>query len=321
MKNEEVALILDSIADGVFTVDKDWKITSFNRAAEEITGTSAEKALGNYCKDIFRTNICDNDCPLKKSIDTGLPIHNKTVMIKNVMGENVPISISTAVLKSNKGTVLGGVETFRDMSIVEELMKKISGQHVLEDIVSKNDIMQDIFKILPDIAQSASTVLIEGESGTGKELFAQAIHNLSPRKKKPFVAINCGAFPDTLLDSELFGHKAGAFTDAKSDKLGRFALAEGGTLFLDEIGDLSPPFQALLLRVLQERQYVPVGGTQSIKTNVRVIAATNKYLHNLVKNEVFREDLYYRVNVVRIEIPPLRKRSEDIPLLVQTFIK
>ena len=162
--------------------------------------------------------------------------------------------------------------------------------------------------------------MIEGDSGTGKELVARAIHNLSPRKDQPFVTVNCGALPDTLLESELFGYRAGAFTDAKKDKPGRFALAEGGTIFLDEIGDVSPALQARLLRVTQEKEYEPLGGTDSVKTNVRLVAATNKNLEELVENGSFRRDLYYRINVMRITLPPLVERKEDIPLLVDHFI-
>jgi transcriptional regulator with PAS, ATPase and Fis domain len=180
--------------------------------------------------------------------------------------------------------------------------------------------MHELFALLPDVAESPSTVLIEGETGTGKELVARAIHNHSPRHEKPFVAVNCGALPDTLLESELFGYKAGAFTDARKDKPGRFAAAEGGTLFLDEIGDVSPALQVRLLRVLQERVYEPLGSVQPVKADVRIIAATNKNLLELVGNGQFREDLYYRINVVKLEIPPLRDRMEDIPLLVEHFI-
>jgi transcriptional regulator with PAS, ATPase and Fis domain len=207
------------------------------------------------------------------------------------------------------------------MSIEEKLRKTIEETYSFEDILSKNHQMQKLFGILPDVANSTSTVLIEGESGTGKEIFARAIHNLSPRKDKPFIAVNCGALPDTLLESELFGYKAGAFTDAKKDKPGRFQQADKGTLFLDEIGDISAAMQVRLLRVLQEKTYEPLGSVESTKADVRVIAATNKKLADLVKEGKFREDLYYRINVVRIMLPPLRERMGDIPLLVTHFIK
>jgi transcriptional regulator with PAS, ATPase and Fis domain len=181
--------------------------------------------------------------------------------------------------------------------------------------------MHDIFAVLPDIAQSDSIVVIEGESGTGKELIAKAIHSLSTRNTKNLVPVNCGALPDNLLESELFGYVAGAFTDAKKDKIGRFAIAEGGTLFLDEIGEISTAMQIKLLRVLQEKEYEPLGSTKQVKTNVRIIVATNKNLSELVKEKVFRADLFYRLNVVTISLPKLCERKEDIPLLVNHFIK
>jgi len=187
-------------------------------------------------------------------------------------------------------------------------------------MVSRSPSMHRIFSILPQVAQSDSTVLIQGETGTGKELLSRAIHELSPRRGKPFIAINCGAFPDTLLESELFGYKAGAFTNAAKDKPGHFAAAEGGTLLLDEIGDLSAAFQVRLLRVLQERTFQPLGGTETVKADVRVIASANKDLADMVKKGTFRQDLFYRINVVRLDLPPLRERKEDIPMLVAHFI-
>jgi transcriptional regulator with PAS, ATPase and Fis domain len=187
-------------------------------------------------------------------------------------------------------------------------------------MVSNSDAMKTIFKILPQVADSDSSVLIEGETGTGKELLARAIHNMSHRKDKPFIAINCGALPDTLLESELFGYKKGAFTNAVKDKPGQFALADGGTIFLDEIGDTSPAFQVSLLRVLQEHEFTPLGALKKERTNIRIIAATNKDLSNLVAQNKFRQDVYYRINVIRFSLPPLRHRMEDIPLLVDRFI-
>ncbi|MBW1932298.1 MAG: sigma 54-interacting transcriptional regulator [Deltaproteobacteria bacterium] len=320
MKSEEQNVILDSITEGVFTVDLEWRITSFNRAAEEITGISRQQAIGQQCKNILRANLCESACALRSTIETGTPIINKPVHIIDVAGQRKAISISTALLKNEKGKVIGGVETFRDVSLIEELRKEINHNYTFEDIISKNYQMQNLFDIMPNIAESSATVLIVGESGTGKELFAKAIHNLGPRSKKPFIAVNCAALPDTLLESELFGYKAGAFTDAKKDKPGRFALAEGGTIFLDEIGDISSALQARLLRVLQERTYEPLGSVSSVKADVRVIAATNKDLGKLVAEGNFRQDLYYRINVVKLELPPLRDRKEDIPLLTDHII-
>jgi transcriptional regulator with PAS, ATPase and Fis domain len=203
---------------------------------------------------------------------------------------------------------------------VTKLRKELRKQHSFEDIVSKNRKMLELFAILPQIAESGSSVLIEGASGTGKELFARAIHNNSLKRNGPFVTVNCGALPDTLCESELFGYKAGAFTDAKMDKPGRFALAQNGTIFLDEIGDISPTVQSRLLRVLEEKVYEPLGATKSCKTNARVITATNRNLEKMVTEGKFREDLYFRIDIVKLSLPPLSERKEDIPLLVAHFI-
>jgi PAS domain S-box-containing protein len=313
-------VILNSIADGVFTVDMDWTITSFNRAAEEITGVKQEEALGQKCCDVFRSNICENACALKKTMSTGRSIVNQAIYIVNSAGQRLPISISTAILKDNHGNVIGGVETFRDLSVVEQLRKELQDKYTYADIVGRSQIMQQFFEILPEIAESDSTILIEGASGTGKEIFARAIHNLSSRKDKAFVAINCGALPDALLESELFGYKAGAFTDARRDKPGRLSVAEGGTLFLDEIADISPAMQVKLLRVIQEKTFDPLGSNQSQKLDVRLVAASNKKLSELVKQGSFREDLFYRINVFKIKLPDLKERREDVPLLIENFI-
>ena len=316
----EKDIILDSIADGVFTVDENWLITSFNRAAEQITGVRREDAVGQRCKDVLKADVCEKGCILCKTIQSGKSIVNRIVHIVDAEGRRLPISISTALLKDEQGRIVGAVETFRDVSVEEKLRKAITERYSFEDIISKNHRMHQLFDILPDVADSASTVLLEGESGTGKELFARAIHHLSPRKKQPFIAVNCGALPDTLLESELFGYKAGAFTDARKDKPGRFRLAEKGTLFLDEIGDISPALQVRLLRVLQEKTYEPLGSVETVPSDVRIIAATNRHLLELVREGKFREDLYYRIHVIRMELPPLRDRMEDIPLLADHFI-
>ena len=314
-------VILDSIADGVFTVDRDWAVTSFNRAAERILGIPRDEAIGQKCHDVFHANICLTACALRHSIDTGQPVIDQPIDIVDARGRTVPVRVSTAVLRDADGNVAGGVETFRDVSAIEELRKEVARQYTFEDIVSKNHRIQEIFNILPDVADSESTVLIDGPSGSGKELFARAIHNLSPRRDGPLVVVNCGALPDTLLESELFGHRAGAFTDAKTDKPGRIARAEGGTLFLDEVGDMSPALQVRLLRVLQERTYEPLGATAPAQADVRVIAATNRKLARLVDQGTFRQDLFFRLNVLRIELPPLAERREDIPLLVDHFLE
>jgi len=313
-------VILDSIADGVFTVDGAWRITSFNRAAEQITGVPSAEAIGRPCCDVFRASICEDHCALRQTMQTGKPVVNRAVYIVDAQGRRVPISISTAVLRDRQGRVIGGAETFRDLSLVEHLRKELHAQYTFADIVGHSRPMRDLFDVLPEVAASSSTVLIEGASGTGKELFARAIHDLSDRRDGPFVPINCGALPDTLLESELFGYKAGAFTDARADKPGRFALADKGTVFLDEIADVSPAMQSRLLRVLEERTFEPLGAVKPIRVDIRIIVATNRDLGGLVRDGAFREDLYYRVNVVRLPLPALRDRQEDIPLLVDHFI-
>ncbi len=313
--------IVESISDGAFTVDPNWQITYFNSAAERITGVPRENAIGMHCWEVFLANICEGRCALKKTIETGKPVVSKQIYIVRADGRRIPISISTAILKDKNGNIIGGVETFRDMSVIEELRKKIYKKYTIADIISKNKRMQEIFQILPQIAESDSTVLIEGASGTGKELIARAIHNLSNRKGKKFVAINCGALPDTLLESELFGYKAGAFTGAAKDKPGRFDQAQSGTIFLDEIGDISPAMQVKLLRVLQERVFEPLGAVESVKVNTRVIASSNRDISQLTRENLFRKDLYYRINVIDIKLPDLKERKDDIPLLVGHFVE
>ncbi len=314
-------VILSSVTEGVFTVDENWRITSFNNAAETITGIAKEDAIGQLCHQVLCADVCDGACPLRRTLEGAGPINGERVTIVDARGKKRPLSISTAVLSDESGNALGGVEIFRDLSSISALRKELTGKYHFEDIFSRNHIMQSIFDILPLVAESPSTVLIEGESGTGKELVARALHNLSCRKDGPFVAVNCGALPDSLLESELFGHRAGAFTDARRDRAGRILQAKGGTLFLDEVADISPAFQIRLLRFLQERVFQPLGADQTISADVRVIVATNRSLAQLVEEGKFRRDLFYRINIVHIQIPPLRERLEDIPLLATHFVE
>lgn len=311
--------ILDSIADGVFTVDLEWKISSFNRAAENITGIPRKQAIGRKCWEVFHADVCERNCLLKKTMKTKRQCINKTVHIVNTRGKKIPISVSTALLKNDRGKVIGGVETFRDVSEIETLRKEVSEKFTFNDIITRDHTLQTMLETLPVIAQSSSPILIGGESGTGKEVLAKAIHTFSGREKSPFIAVNCGALPESLLESELFGYKKGAFTDAKNDKPGRFDLAGNGTLFLDEIGELPKSLQVKLLRVLQEKVYEPLGSVTPVTTEARIIAATNRNLDEMVATGEFRRDLYYRINVIPLNLPPLRDRAGDIPLLVEHF--
>ncbi|GAB4344977.1 MAG: sigma 54-interacting transcriptional regulator OrpR [Desulfobulbaceae bacterium] len=314
------SLALDSVADGIFTVDRNWTITSFNRAAETITGWSAERAIGRSCSEVFHSSMCGRNCPIAESLYSGRPVTNRSQTIRTGGGDRIPVSISAAPLVDPEGNIIGGIETFRDLSVLGTQHKRLTRRYQFEEMISKSKAMQRLFTIMPEIADSPSTVMIYGESGTGKEMVARAIYNLSDRRDKPFVAVNCGALPESLLESELFGYKAGAFTDARKDKEGRFAAAEGGTLFLDEIGEIPLHVQVKLLRVLQEKVYEPLGSNTQVETDVRIISATNRDLKAMVIEGTFREDLYYRLNVVRIQLPPLRERKEDIPLLIRQFI-
>ena len=313
--------ILNSITDGVFTTNNDMIITSFNRAAERITHVTRAEAIGRKCFEVMRSDACESGCCVKKTIETGRPCENIPVFIVRADNKRIPIRVNANILRDKKGDIIGGVETFQDLTEINKLRRAYFKRHSFEDIVSKNHKMLRLFAILPQIAESFSTVLIEGPSGTGKELLARAIHNHSPRRKAPFVPVHCGAIPDPLIESELFGYQAGAFTDAKQNKPGRFALAGDGTIFLDEIGDISPAMQTRLLRVLENRTYSPLGATNTHRMNARVIAATHRDLKEMVAEKRFREDLYFRVNIVRLSLPKLAERKEDIPLLVDHFIE
>jgi len=312
--------ILNSINEGVFTVDLNLQITSFNRAAEKITHVHREDALGRQCCEVFRADICENACAMRRTLASGKPMVNVRAHIVTGAGKRIPIRLSTAPLKAKDGSVVGGVETFQDLTQVEQLRKALESRYSFEDIIGRSPAMAALFQIMPQIAESDSTVLIVGASGTGKELFARAIHHLSYRRSKPFVAVNCAALPDTLLESELFGYKAGAFTGAYKDKPGRFELAQGGTILLDEIGDISAAMQIRLLRTLQEKRVEPLGSVRPVEVDVRVVAATNQNLEDLVRDNKFRKDLFYRIRIIQLKLPELKQRRMDIPLLVDHMV-
>ncbi len=313
--------ILQSINDGVFTVDTQWRITCFNKAAERITGYRREEALGKRCYEIFRSNLCKTDCPLRKTIQTHRPLSGVEMQIVNKEGRRVPISVSTSLLIDREGEIMGGVEVFRDLTLMKSLKKELEERYSFGNLVGKSEKMQKIYDLLEVVSDTDSNVLIVGETGTGKKLVARALHYNSSRREYPFVTISCAAIPENLLESELFGHEKGAFTGAVERKLGKFEVANGGTIFLDEIEELPKPLQAKVLRVIEDKEFERVGGTETIKVDVRIVAATNRNLKELVEEGKFREDLYYRLKVVTIVLPPLRERREDIPLLVEHFIK
>ncbi len=313
--------ILESISDGVFTVDAEWRITFFNKAAERITGIGRSVAVGKLCHEVFKSNMCEGECPLRRTMRTGRRIVDRKGWCLTPKGERVPISVSTALFVDGNGLTVGGAETFRDLREIEELKEKLVEMASGADLSSRNLAMGRLLDLLPTIADSEATVLIRGETGTGKEVLARELHRLSPAGKGSFVAVNCGALPDPLLESELFGYRKGAFTGADKDKAGRFQLAENGTLFLDEIGDVSAALQVKLLRVLQEREYEALGATSSEKTNARIVCATNRDLKELVAQGQFRQDLYYRIKVIELPLPALRDRAEDIPALADHFLR
>jgi PAS domain S-box-containing protein len=313
-------LILESVHEGVFTVDDRFRITAFNAAAERITGTPRKRALGRRCYDVFRTSICQGECAMKRTLRTGEPVRDVRVDLLDASMRTVPVRISTAVLK-RRGRLIGGVEVLRDISDVEALRGELDRKRPCSGIIGLSPPMQAVLRVLPDLAEATAPVLLEGPSGTGKDLVARAIHQLGPRHAGPFVQLNCAALPDSLLESELFGHEAGAFTGAHRARTGRFRQAHRGTLFLDEIGDISPAFQAKLLRVLESGEFEPLGSTRTEVVDARIVAATHRDLAELVKLGRIREDLYYRIRVLPISLPALRERPGDIPLLVDHFVR
>ena len=313
--------IFNSNIEGTFTIDNDWNVTSFNTSAEKITGYKKFEAIGKKCWDIFNSSICRNGCHMEETVQKGKPMIGNELEILHKGGKIIPIRVNSAILLNNKNENIGAVETFMDISEIRNLSAHLREVFKYENIIGRNKEIKQIISVLESVSQTDSSVLITGESGTGKELAARAIHLNSSRKTGPFIAVNCSAFVESLIESELFGHEKGAFTGAIKTKIGRFELAQGGTLFLDEIGDLSTAVQTKLLRVLETHEFERVGGNKSIKMATRIIAATNKNLAEEISAGRFREDLFYRINVINIHLPPLRERMDDFPLLVNHFIE
>ncbi len=314
--------LFETLPEGVFTIDEKWQITSFNHRAEEITGYDKQEAVGRQCWEVFRSDCCRKNCPLKNAMQTGETCMDQEVNTFNRKGTRQTLLVNAGVMQSSEGTLLGAVETFRSVSMAGTSPSRSSAiDFKTTGIIGQSRSMQAIFSRLPDIAASDANVLISGESGTGKELLALAIHKFSKYRKGPFVAVNCSALAESLLESELFGHEKGAFTGAEKEKPGRFELAKGGTLFLDEIGEMKPELQVKLLRVIEQRVFERVGGTRPIPLEARIISATNQDLDQARRLGRFRLDLYYRLRTVPLMLPPLRERPEDIPLLIEHFIK
>ena len=317
---ELLRLVFHSITEAVFTVDPNFIITSFNPAAERITGFSAAEAIGKHCSEVLRADVCHRRCVLKEAIAAGHAHERVRVTIINRDGVEKPILLSGAVLRDEHGGTVGALELFQDARPSEHLEQRLLEEQALEGIVHGSPTMRKIIDVLPNIASSDCSVLIVGPSGSGKELIAQAIHSLSPRRFCPYVRLNCAALPANLLESELFGYVKGAFTDAWRDKPGHFALVKGGTLLLDEITEMDPSLQVKLLRVLNNGEYQPLGSTETLHTDARIIAATNAGIEAALADGRLRDDLYFRIAVVTVQLPALRERNEDIPLLVDHFI-
>ena len=320
-QRNKVQAVLDSIAEGVFTVDRDGMVTSFNRTAEQILGCAAEDVLDRRTTDRFPAEICGTGSPLDETLHAGRVVRNRELVVTLADRKAIPLSVCAGPFRDEHGATLGAVCTFRDLREIERIAEERRRRTPFLGIIGKHPRMREIFDMVEMIKDSDSTVLLQGESGTGKGLFARALHGLSPRERQPFVKVSCAALPETLLESELFGHEKGAFTGAIRERKGRFELADKGTIFLDEIGDVSPTVQVKLLRVLQEQQFERLGGNETIQVDVRVIAATHRDLPRLMRDGKFREDLYYRLNVIPIHLPALRERRADIPLLVEFLLE
>ncbi|MGE5497080.1 MAG: sigma-54 interaction domain-containing protein [Syntrophothermus sp.] len=312
--------ILDSMGEGLFTVNKDFKINFFNKAAEHITGLSREEVIGKFCKNVFRSDFCFNECPIARVLESGHNIYDLESRIQCKDGKLVNIRLNAAILKNSNNEAAGGVISFRDISRLKIINESLKPDTHFFGIVGSSKSMQEIYKLIEDVAHADAPVFIQGETGTGKEMIANAIQITSRRKDKKYVKVNCTTFPAQMLASELFGHVKGAFTDAIKDRIGRFEYADQGTLFLDEIAEMHPHMQVQLLRILQAGTFERLGESLTRKADVRIIAATNMDIKNAIAEGKFREDLFYRLNVIPVNVPPLRERCEDIPLLSSHFI-
>ncbi len=313
--------ILDNISDGIIAHDLDRRVFYFNRAAERITEYPREEVLQRDCHEVFAGNYCGPRCRFHEDGPGRLPPESPREMeIVTRSGERRRVMATFVDMTDGAARPLGALLSFHDVTREHSLARRVAEIEQFSGIIGRDAKMAEVFELVRHLADSNVPVLIQGESGTGKELIAAAIHNEGPRANKLFVPVNCGALPESLLESELFGHVKGSFTGAIRDKKGRFELADGGTIFLDEIGDISATMQVKLLRVLQEGRFERVGGEETIRVDVRLISATNKNIEDEIHEGRFREDLFYRLNVVPLFIPPLRDRRNDIPLLIDHIL-
>jgi PAS domain S-box-containing protein len=320
-EERSLKIILDNLDIGVFTVDRSGHITFFNTEAEKITGYNRRDVLGESCTTLFEGRGGQELCLLKESIVDGASRSSQHGEMTTRDGVTIPIRANYMALRNEKGTIVGGLVTFHDLTLVHQFKQAMSNRYTFHDMVGKSPAMQKIFGMVNIVASTDATILIEGSTGTGKDLLAKVIHSASHRADKPFVKVNCAAIPDNLLESEMFGYVKGAFTGADRDKIGRFQEAERGTILLDEIGDLPLSLQAKLLRVIEDKEFYPLGSRHTVKVNTRIISATNRNLEKLVEKRLFREDLFYRLNVFRLEIPPLKERQADLSILIGHILR
>ena len=316
---ETFMTLIDHLTDGVFALDQERRVFVFNSAVEEITGYSSSEVIGRDCQVLFPELSGTVREALKEEATTSMLRHPVRFVAKD--GAMLDLEVSAIPVRTPDRRAAGTLVILRDLTEVNRLRRSLQKSKGLHGIIGRSEKMARVFQSIQELAPETVPVLVQGESGTGKELVAEALHRLGPRRDKPFVPVNTGALPETIIESELFGHVRGAFTGAVRDKKGRFELADGGTLFLDEIGEISLPIQVKLLRVLEEKAFTPVGGEKPIRIDVRVVCATNRNLKEMVDTGRFREDLYYRLAVVPIDLPPLRERRDDIPLLVEHFME
>jgi sigma-54 dependent transcriptional regulator, acetoin dehydrogenase operon transcriptional activator AcoR len=317
---ENLVRILDSLKEGIIAHDLERRIFFFNAEAERITGFSREDVLGHDCHEVFGAPFCGQRCSFCENRTIGADHLEYPLNITTKSGEPRRVDFSATLIRDESGCFVGVLACFRDVTELLELQRRNAEMHQFANIIGGDSKMRMVFQQISDVSQYDFPVHLFGETGTGKELVANAIHNESRRGGAPFVPINCGALPEGLIESELFGHVKGAFSGAIRDKKGRFELADGGTIFLDEVAELSKPMQVKLLRFLQEGTFEKVGGERTCTVNVRVVSATNKNLKKEVQHSRFREDLFYRLNVIPIHIPPLRERKNDVPLLARHFL-